>query len=132
MIAETLRTVEIMIGRVGRAVRGLLQGLKFGYPFCCVLNYSFDTLLGLPSGLSRGETSSTTLGPYVPCHYHKKLNALSRRECLELIKGGYLVERLAPNAKVEMFVNGKVVSAIYIPEGIEGLLLQQIKLTESH
>lgn len=121
-----------LIGRVARAIEALLQGARFGYPVCCVLNYSFDTLLGLPSGLRRGETCSPRLGTYVPCQYHKKLNSLPRSECEELMRRGCMVERLAPNSTLEMRVDGKVVSSLQIPEGLEGLLLQQVRLTENH
>jgi hypothetical protein len=34
---------------------------KYGYPICCVVNYSLDSFLGIPSGLSRGETHATVL-----------------------------------------------------------------------
>lgn len=120
-----------MIGRAARAVKDLLRGIKLRYPICCVLNYSLDTILGVPAGLSRGEISSPPVGTYVPCHLHKRIRSLSRTECDEFMKSGYTVERLAPNATLEMRVDGKVVSSLHIPEGLEALLLQQVRLTES-
>jgi hypothetical protein len=86
-------------------------------------------LLGVPSGLSRGEISNPTTGTYVPCHFHKKVKkSLSKSECLQLLGTGCLVEHLAPQSTVETLVDGKVVASVQVPDGMRGVFLQQLKL----
>jgi hypothetical protein len=103
--------------------------LEFGYPLCCVFNYSLDSLLGIPSGLSRGEVADPTTGTYVPCHFHKRVKkSLSRSQCLQLLNTGCLVEHLAPQSTVETLVDGKVVSSVQVPDEMRGVFLQQLRL----
>jgi hypothetical protein len=118
-----------ILGCVTRAIESVVHGLKFGYPVCCVFNYSLDSLLGIPSGLSRGETVTPTRTEYVPCHFHKKVKkSLSRSECLQLLNTGYLVEHLAPESTIETVLDGRVISSTRVPKGIRGVLLQQLRL----
>ena len=118
-----------ILGNVARALVDIVRGLRFGYPVCCVFNYSLDSLLGIPSGLSRGEVVRPTTGAYVPCHFHKSVKkSLSRAECLQLLSTGCLVEHLAPESTIETRVDGRVISSTRVPQGIRGVFLQQLKL----
>ena len=118
-----------ILGNVARAIIDIVRGLRLGYPVCCVFNYSLDSLLGIPSGLSRGEVVRPTTGAYVPCHFHKSVKeSLSRPECLQLLHSGCLVEHLAPESTIETRVDGRVVSSTRIPQGIDGVLLQQLRV----
>jgi hypothetical protein len=114
---------------VARAIESVIHGLKFGYPICCVFNYSLDSLLGIPSGVSRGEKMTPAREEYVPCHFHKKVKkSMSRSECLQLLDTGCLVEHLAPESTVETILDGRVISSTRVPKGIRGVLLQQLRL----
>jgi hypothetical protein len=118
-----------IFNRIAGAIYSLREGSKFGYPICCVFNYSLDSLLGVPSGLSRGEITNPTTGTYVPCHFHKKVKkSLSKSQCLQLLDTGCLVEHLAPQSTVETLVDGKVVASVQVPDGMRGVFLQQLKL----
>jgi len=118
-----------ILGSTTRAVTSFVRGLRLGYPACCVLNYSLDSLLGIPSGLSRGESSSPNTGAYVPCHFHKKVGkSLTRSECLQLLHTGFLVEHLAPESRIETLVDGKLISSTWVPRGSRGVFLQQLRL----
>jgi len=118
-----------ILGSAARAIGSFLRGLRLGYPACCVLNYSLDSLLGIPSGLSRGEASSPNKGTYVPCHFHKRVSkSLSWSECLQLLHSGFLVEHLAPESTIETLVDGRLISSTRVPRGIRGVFLQQLRL----
>jgi hypothetical protein len=118
-----------IVTRIARAIHTARDGLKFGYPLCCVFNYSLDSLLGIPSGLSRGEIANSRAGPYVPCHFHKKVKrSLSRTQCLQLLDTGCLVEHLAPQSTVETLVDGRIVASVQVPDGMRGVFLQQLRL----
>jgi hypothetical protein len=118
-----------IVNRIARAIHSARDGLKFGYPLCCVLNYSLDLLLGIPSGLSRGEIADFRAGPHVPCHFHKRVKkSLSRTQCLQLLDTGSLVEHLAPQSTVETRVDGRVVASVQVPDGMRGVFLQQLRL----
>lgn len=121
-----------MLSRFFRAGRAFVSGLKYGYPICCVANYSLDSFLGIPSGLSRGEDRAPSLGTYVPCHFHKRvLKTLTPVECAQLLQTGFAVEHLGPNDSLETRVNGQVVSRMRIPEGFDAVYLSQINLKEA-
>jgi len=125
------KSVIWLLDRLSKSIRDLVSGLRYGYPVCCVFNYFLDSFLSIPSGLSRGEITDPTLGTYVPCHFHRRVNGpLSRGECLQLLGSGFAVEHLAPQDTVETLVNGKVVSKIRIPQGADGLFLSQIVLRD--
>jgi hypothetical protein len=114
-----------------RALDAFSSGLKSGYPLCCVLNYVLDALLGIPSGISRGERFDPNWGSYVPCHYHKRVTqSLSRSACSELLDSGFAVEHLAPEDQIETRINGRVVSAVRIPPGNDAVFLSQLRLNE--
>lgn len=118
-----------ILGHLSRAIGSIVLGLKMGYPVCCVLNYSLDTLLGIPSGLSRGEIQSPALGAYAPCHFHRRVERpLSRSECLNLVRTGSAVEHVASRSKIQTVVNGKTIFSTYVPEGMSGVLLEQLIL----
>lgn len=118
-----------ILSSTARAIGSFVRGLRLGYPACCVFNYSLDSLLGIPSGLSRGEASSPNTGPYVPCHFHKKVRkSLSRSECLQLLHTGFLIEHLAPESTIETLVDGKLIASTRVPKGSRALLLQQLRL----
>lgn len=118
--------------RIEQAVRVFASGLRYGYPICCVCNYAFDSLLGVPSGLSRGERSDPSLGTYVPCGFHKQVTkSLPAQECLQLLKSGFAVEHLNPDDILETRVNGKVVSSLRVPFGVDAVYLSQIRLRGS-
>jgi hypothetical protein len=118
-----------ILGYVARAAASVVRGLKCGYPLCCVLNYSLDSLLGIPSGLSRGEVAMPKTGAYVPCYFHRRVKkSLSRSECLQLLKTGCLVEHLPPQSTIQTLVDGRVISSTRIPEGTRAVFLQQIRL----
>jgi hypothetical protein len=126
-------------GQVLRSSHGLLRaleafssGLKYGYPVCCVLNYALDALLGIPSGITRGEKVDLKSGTYVPCHYHRRVTqSISRSACSQLLDSGFAVEHLAPEDQIETRINGKIVSAVRIPAGSDAIFLSQIRLSES-
>jgi len=106
-----------------------MLGLSYGYPLCCILNFTIDSLLGVPSGLSRGESYSGKFGSYIPCEFHKKVKrALTPSESLHLLSSGYSVEHLAPEDLIETRVNGRVVSSMRIPAGLDAVYVSQIKL----
>ena len=114
-----------------KAGRDFLVGLRQGYPTCCVLNYALDSLRGIPAGLSRGVVSGPSCGDYVPCRLHKRVRrALSSRESLTLLNSGFSVEHLAPQDLIETRVNGKVITRMRIPEGLDAVFLSQVKLTD--
>jgi hypothetical protein len=118
-----------ILGHLSRAIGSIFLGLKMGYPVCCVLNYSWDTLLGIPSGLSRGEIETPALGAYAPCHFHSRVGRpLSRSECLNLVRTGSAVEHVAARSTIQTVVNGKTIFATYVPEGMSGVLLEQLIL----
>jgi len=122
-------TYQGVLGCVARASANVVRGLKCGYPLCCVLNYSLDSLLGIPSGLSRGELVKPRTGTYVPCYFHKRVKkSLSRSECLQLLNTGCLVEHLPPQSTIQTLVDGRVISSTRVPEGTRALLLQQLRL----
>ncbi len=115
--------------RIASAIHSISAGLRFGYPLCCVFNYSLDMLLDIPSGLSRGEVRDAKIGAYVPCHFHKRVkHSLSRSDCLKLMDSGCLVEHLAPCSTVQTVVDGRVVSSVQVPEAMRGLFMQQLRL----
>lgn len=121
-----------MLGRVIHAIRDLASGLSYGYPACCVFNYTLDTLRGTPAGLRRGERYDSTLGTYVPCVFHTRVKtALSRQESLEFLNSGFSATHLAQEDSVEIRVNGKLVSGLRIPKGTDAVLLSQVRLRES-
>jgi hypothetical protein len=115
--------------RLSKSKGDFIVGLRYGYPLCCVLNFTIDSLLGIPSGLSRGESHHAEIGPYVPCHFHKRVrHTLTRRESMLLLKSGYSVEHLAPTDLIETKVNGRLVSRMRIPVGLDAIYVSQIKL----
>jgi hypothetical protein len=121
-----------MFSRLFRAIRAFVSGLEYGYPICCVANYSLDTFLGIPSGLSRGEEYAPSVGTYVPCRFHKRvLKALTQVECAQLLRTGFAVEHLGPNDSLETRVNGQVVSRMRVPNGFDAVFLSQIDLREA-
>lgn len=118
-----------ILGHLSRAIGSIVLGLKMGYPVCCVLNYSLDALLGIPSGLSRGELRSPALGVYVPCHFHSRVGRpLSRSECLNILRTGSAVEHVAARSAIQTIVNGKVIFSTHVPTGMSGVLLEQLIL----
>lgn len=121
-----------MLNRISGAIRAFTSGLKYGYPICCVANYSLDSFLGVPSGLSRGETYVASIGTYVPCHFHKRvLKPLTPLECARLLRSGFAVEHLSPNDRLETRVNGQIVSRVRIPDGFDALFLSQVSLRQA-
>ena len=118
-----------ILGNATRAILSIVRGLGLGYPPCCVFNYSLDSLLGIPSGLSRGEVVTPTKGTYVPCHFHKSITkSMSRPKCLQLLRTGCLVEHLAPQSTIATLVDGRVIASTQVPEGVRGVFLQQLRL----
>lgn len=118
-----------ILSSVSRAIASVVSGLRCGYPVCCVFNYSLDSLLGIPSGLSRGEVVTSKTGAYVPCYFHKRVKkSLSRSECVQLLKTGCLVEHLPPHSTIQTLVDGRVISSTRIPDGMSGVLRQQLRL----
>lgn len=117
------------LGRLSRAIGSIVLGLKIGYPVCCVLNYSLDELLGIPSGLSRGELRTSELGAYAPCHFHRRVQRpLSRFECLNIVRTGSAAEHVAARSTIQTIVNGKTIFSTYVPSGMSGVLLEQLIL----
>jgi hypothetical protein len=58
--------------RIKKAIKDIINGIKEGYPICCVINFSIDTLRNLPiQGIIR--YTNVTNFQYVPCkiHYRK-------------------------------------------------------------
>jgi len=120
-----------MLVRLTRAARDLVAGLRYGYPPCCVLNYAFDSILGLPAGLNRGEKVDSETGTYVPCQFHKRVqHSLSSTESMQLLNSGFSVEHLAPEDTVETRVNGRVVSRVRVPKGLDALFLSQVRFRD--
>ena len=118
-----------VLDKLSKSKRDLMLGLRYGYPLCCVLNFTLDSLRGIPSGLSRGESYNEKLGSYVPCEFHKRVkHALTSSESLRLLNSGYSVEHLAPKDLIETRVNGRLVSSMRIPVGSDALYVSQIKL----
>jgi hypothetical protein len=118
-----------VLDRLSKSKRDFMLGLSYGYPLCCVLNFTIDSLLGVPSGLSRGESYSRKLGSYVPCEFHKRVkHALSSSESLRLLNSGYSIEHLAPKDLIETRVNGRLVSSMRVPAESDALYVSQIKL----
>lgn len=48
-------------------LRDLVHGVWFGYPPCCVLRFSWDSIWGRLSGNLRGGRLTDDGRPYVPC-----------------------------------------------------------------
>ena len=118
-----------MLVRLTKAARDLVAGFHYGYPPCCVFNYAFDSVLGLPAGLSRGEKLDPWVGTYVPCHFHKHVQrSLSAIESMRLLNSGFSVEHLAPEDTVETRVNGRIVSRVRVPKGFDAIFLSQVRL----
>ena len=120
-----------VLTRLRKAKRDLIAGLRYRYPLCCTLNYALDAVLGLPAGLSRGERIDPSIGTYVPCHFHKRVqHSLSSTESMQLLNSGFSVEHLAPEDTVETRVNGRVVSRVRVPKGLDALFLSQVRFRD--
>ncbi|MGD0175610.1 MAG: hypothetical protein ABSC50_02155 [Candidatus Bathyarchaeia archaeon] len=118
-----------VLDKLSKSKSDFMFGLRYGYPLCCVLNFTIDSLIGIPSGVSRGESYNTKVGPYVPCHFHKRVkHALTPSESLLLLNSEYSVEHLAPKDLIETRVNGRLVSRMRIPAGLDAIYVSQIKL----
>ena len=117
--------------RLTRAKRDLVAGLRYGYPVCCVLNYTLDSILGLPGGLSRGERFDSKSRGFVPCHFHKHvLHSLSHLQSMQLLNSGFSAEHLAPEDLIETRVNGRVIASVRVPKGYDAIFLSQIRLQD--
>ncbi len=118
-----------ILDRLIKSKRDVKLGLDYGYPLCCVLNFTIDSLLGVPSGLSRGEAYDEKLGSYVPCEFHKRVkHSLTPKESLRLFDSGFRVEHLAPKDLIETRVNGRLIASVEIPAELDGVYVSQIRL----
>lgn len=54
--------------RVQQAIRDIFNGIRSGYPICCVVNFSIDALLARPSAQLRWND----ITDYVPCVLHAR------------------------------------------------------------
>lgn len=56
------------LDRFTDAMCALVNGLKYGYPICCILEFCFDSIDGRLSALRRGGVpNGNDSGVYVPC-----------------------------------------------------------------
>jgi len=62
-----------------------IQGLKYGYPLCCILDYCFGGTQGLKNGVMYRKDDIND--SWVPCRFHKRL-ALSHYEYMKLLNNG--------------------------------------------
>jgi hypothetical protein len=119
----TCRLMETAVNwrRMKFFLRHFINGVKYGYPLCCIINFCIDSIVGLPSGISRGVRHR--LGGYVPCRLHTRiLRPLGKAECMRLMESGFGIETLGPNDLVEIRVNDRTVFATRIPVGLDGIL----------
>jgi hypothetical protein len=121
----------LILQRLSKARRDFVVGVRYGYPLCCVLNYTLDSVLGTPAALRRGETLNPRTGTYVPCHFHKRVQrALSPTESMQLLKSGFSVEHLAPDDFIETRVNGRVVTSVRVPKGLDAVFVSQVRFQD--
>lgn len=52
---------------IARALHAVVQGVREGYPLCCVEEFAVDVLEGRHPGIRRGSVPTAAGGCYVPC-----------------------------------------------------------------
>lgn len=73
-----LHRLERLIGHTGNRMHAIANflyyfriGLEYGYPVCCVIHFSWDTIRGNPPALRRGGIHKPGEEKvYVPCIFH--------------------------------------------------------------
>jgi hypothetical protein len=53
--------------QITKSIKDLINGIKYGYPLCCIIQFSLDTLRNLPIQATLRYTDTVD---YVPCNLH--------------------------------------------------------------
>lgn len=112
-------------------VLNIVEGMRNRYPPCCVLSFSVDAFRGISSSAMRGVIFNPKSGFFIPCRMHSKLtHPLSRFEIRQLEDENLANYLLAPSDSVQIYVNGNLLFAVSIPNGIDAVLGYKVILSE--